>query len=70
MLYTFQNELKGSHNNLHLGNLMFKLCDDTPFKGQPLNTISHFEYKIGNQLFRLPNLGFVIKVIGFGLSVL
>lgn len=68
MLHTFQEELAGSHNDLHLGNLMIKLCDDTLFNNRPLNKISHWEYKIGDQDFRLPNLGFLVKVIDFGLS--
>lgn len=68
LLYTFQKELQGSHNDLHLGNLMIKFCDDTLFNGQPLNSYSHFHYEINGEKFQLPNLGFIVKVIDFGLS--
>lgn len=75
-LEAFQRYLGGMHNDLHLGNVMVKLCDDTPYLTREgpraLRDIPYFEYEIpqnfGTLKLRLPNLGFVVKIIDFGLS--
>jgi len=70
LLHTWQTQFKGMHNDLHLANLMIKLCDETPFNGKPLKDYQFFSYKFGADEFQLPNLGFIVKVIDFGLSSL
>ena len=39
-LHEFQRVYKGMHNDLHLGNIMIKLCDDTPVRDHEDLTIS------------------------------
>ncbi len=70
-LHTFQYELKGMHNDLHLDNVFLKICDDTPFNGKPLKDYEFFEYTMhlpGRDPVpvRIPNMGFIVKLGDMG----
>lgn len=71
-LRVFVAEYEGMHNDLHLNNIMIKECDNTTlFDGKPLAAHEYFSYKpsaIDEPELRVPNLGFVVKLIDFGLS--
>lgn len=60
------------HKNLHPGNIMIQLCQEQIFNGKKLSEYEYFEYKIkfkdNEEQFSIPNLGFIIKIIDFGLS--
>lgn len=70
-LHTFQYELKGMHNDLHLGNLFLKICDDTLFNGKPLKEYEYFEYTLHTHgrdpiPVKIPNMGFIVKLGDMG----
>ena len=70
-LAVFAEKCHGMHNDLHLGNVMLKYCDDHTTFGPPGRSLAehtHFEYKIQNHTYRIPNMGFVVKLIDFGLA--
>lgn len=67
-IYQFHYWYEGMHNDLHLKNIMVKLCDQTRFGKQKLQDLQYFEYSFNGTKFKLPNLGFVIKIVDFGLS--
>ena len=72
MIASFQEHLKGMHTNLHLGNIMVKYCDETLFNGKRLCDYEYFEYEFKQEdkmrRFKLPNLGFIVKMVDFGLA--
>ena len=71
-LHTFQTHFRGMHNDLHTSNVFIKLVDDTLYgpqgKKKPLRDYDYFEYSIEGQTFRIPNLGFVVKLGDMGLA--
>jgi len=60
------------HNDLHLGNIFLKICDETLYNNKPLKSYESFEYDIYEvgkdepiKIF-IPNMGFIIKIGDMG----
>ena len=62
------------HNDLHTGNIFIKICDDTLYNGKPLNQTEYFtcdfNYNQREYHYRVPNMGFLVKIGDFGLSTM
>ena len=69
-LIVFQEELGGMHNDLHLGNIFLKLCDSSKFAGTRLDETDFFEYKVGDDVYKVPNIGILAKIGDFGLTTM
>jgi hypothetical protein len=69
-IVTFQTKLGAVHNDLHLGNIFLKLCDDTKYKKKKLCEMTEFVYDIGNKTYKVPNIGILAKIGDFGLTTM
>jgi len=73
-LETFHKYFQGMHNDLHPGNIFIKLVDSDlygpPGQQKPLKDYTHFEYNVRGVNYRIPNLGFIVKIGDMGLSTM
>lgn len=66
-----QNEYSFMHRDLHVNNiLLHKLTENDMFDNKLLINAKSFVYKINGDVYIMPNLGYIIKIIDFGYSQL
>jgi hypothetical protein len=66
-LAIFHEYFNGMHGDLHPGNIFLKYCDATTYyDGLPLTEHRHFHYVVGGRTYRLPNMGFIVKIADMG----
>jgi hypothetical protein len=69
-LYLFQYYFNGTHADFHPGNVFIKYCDSTLYDGRPLKDYKEFVYVIHGNTYRVPNLGFIVKIGDMGHATL
>ena len=68
-LHVMQEILQLKHHDLHDQNVAVKRIDSqTLFRGKPLEKVTHFMYNVGDKLFFVPNIKYLIKLSDFGFS--
>lgn len=65
-LAQFQEHLGGMHMDFHTENVFIKICDDTLFAGRKLMDYDLWEYVVAGKRYRVPNMGFVVKIGDLG----
>ncbi len=65
-LVQYNQYLQGMHNDLHPGNIFIKVCDETLYAGKPLKDYDYFSYTINDTQYKVPNLGFLVKLGDLG----
>lgn len=69
-LYLFQYYFNGTHADFHPGNVFIKYCDSTLYDGKPLKEYEEFVYHMHGETYRVPNLGFIVKIGDMGHATL
>ncbi len=69
-LCCMQQSYQIQHNDLHPGNMFFeRITDETIYHGQKLSNADYLQYTLFDKEFYLPNIGYLMKIGDFGLSV-
>lgn len=66
-LALYHDYFNGMHADLHPGNIFLKYCDETTYyDGRPLSEHMHFHYEVRGKTYRVPNMGFIVKIADMG----
>lgn len=66
----YQEKFSIVHYDLHGGNIMIeKISENDMFNGVNLKGVDYFHYKIKDKNIYIRNIGYIIKIIDFGLAI-
>lgn len=68
-LGVLQEKAQLKHHDFHTSNVFVqRITSATVFRGQPLDTATHFHYHVEGQDYYVPNCGVLVKIGDFGFS--
>jgi len=68
-LYVLQSTVALKHHDLHDQNIAIsRITENTTFRGQPLLGVSHFNYTVDGVAYKVPNVGYLVKITDMGFA--
>lgn len=67
-LMQFHQYFHGMHNDLHMGNIFLKICDETLYDSKPIKDHTDFVFKNDKLKCKIANIGILAKIGDLGLS--